>query len=220
MTRPFKRCCVDRLTPAAMLLLVAVVVGGCAGDDDDEQSGTTTEVVVVTDKASGEPAAKAEADRASKIKTHIDTSDVVKVFPPTIVKDGDVNELKKGTPERALLEWWQAFQFRDVRTVKALTSEETLKAIGSSELTELVGRTGLQGIEVLDASTDGDVAVVNVGLLNFSAPRGEPPPKTPTNSQPETFTMKRDGDAWLFAQTEYLQLKLNAIQKRKAQPSS
>lgn len=197
---------------SAFLLALAVVLGGCASDDEGGPTETVTEVVV-TDKASGKPAAQVEADRASEIKSRIDTSDVVKLFPPTIVLDSDVEAHAKGTPERALLEWWQAFQFRDVRTVEARTSRATLEAVGPRSLADLVRRTGLQGIEVLDATTDGDTAVVQTGLLNFSAPQGEPPPRVPTGSQPATFTMAREGGKWVFAQTDYLSLKVSNLQR-------
>jgi hypothetical protein len=98
-------------------------------------------------------------------------------------------------------------------TVKALTSRATLEAIGPRSLADLVRLTGLQGIEVLDATADGDTAVVQTGLLNFSAPQGEPPPRTPTGSQPATFTMTREGGKWVFAQTDYLSLKVSNLQR-------
>jgi hypothetical protein len=199
------------MRPATLLLVLAVALLGCASDDDDDATGTVE--VVVTDEATGKPAAQAEAARASKIKSHIDTSDVVKLFPPQIVLDGDVAEQRKGTPARALLEWWQAFQFRDVKTVIALTGQATLKEVGRRNLAELVRLTGLQGIEVLDATRDGDTALIQTGLLNFSAPQGEPPPRTPTGSQPATFTMTMEDGDWVFAQTEYLVLKVNNLQK-------
>jgi hypothetical protein len=193
-----------------VLLALVAVLAGCSSDDD---GGSGAVEVVVTDKATGEPAADVEAERASRIKTHIDSSDVVRTFPPQVVLDGDVNEHKKGTPERALLEWWQAFQFRDVKTVLALTSKETLETIGRRNLIVLVQKTGLQGIEVLDATTDGDTGLVQTGLLNFSAQRGEPPPREPTGSQPATFTMVREGGEWVYAQTDFLVPKVANLQK-------
>jgi hypothetical protein len=201
------------MRPAALLLLVALALVGCASDDDDEGAGTGTVEVVVTDKATGKPAAEAEADRASRIKSHIDSSDVVRVFPPTTVLDGDVREQPKGSPERALLEWWQAFQFRDVVTVEALTSRLTLDVIHRRLLARLVRRTGLQGIETLGALVTGDAASVQAGLLNFSHAKGEPVPKTPTASKPATFMMAREDGEWKFAETPYLQQKLEGLRK-------
>src|SRR5262245_43945668 len=198
---------------SALLLALAVVMPGCSTGGDDD-TGTSTVEVVVTDRATGEPAGQVEAERASRIKSHIDASDVVKRFPPTIVLEGDVREQRKGTPGRALLEWWQAFQFHDVTTVKALTSRETKTAIGPNALGKLVRLTGLPGIEILDATTTGDTALLQTGLLNFQPPGpGEPPPRQPTGSAPATFTMTREGGKWVFAQTEFLIPKVNNLNK-------
>jgi len=200
---------------SVLLMALTVVLPGCSfsgGDDDD--TGTGTVEVVVTDRATGQPAGQVEAERASRIKSHIDASDVVKRFPPTIVLEGDVREQRKGTPGRALLEWWQAFQFHDVKTVKALTSRETRKSIGPNALAKLVRLTGLPGIEILDATTTGDTALLQTGLLNFQPPGpGEPPPREPTGSQPVTFTMQRERGKWVFAQTEFLVPKVNNLNK-------
>jgi hypothetical protein len=143
-----------------------------------------------------------------------DAAQVVKVFPPVIVQDGDIKDQPKGSPGRALLEWWQAFQFSDIAAVEALTSPGTIDAVGQDQLRELVllPGPGLQGIEVLDASESGNSASVNAGLLNFQPPaEGEPPPDEPTASVPETFPMEKDGDQWLFAGTEFLTLRLNQL---------
>jgi hypothetical protein len=201
---------------AVSALLLALTVGplGCASGDDDKGTDTGTVEVVVTDKATGEPAAKAEADRASRIKSHIDSSDVVKLFPPSIVLDGDIREHRKGTPERALLEWWQAFQFHDVTTVKALTSPATLKAVGPHSLADLVRLTGLPGVSVLGSTTTGDTAVVQGAQLNFQPPSpGAPPPREPTGSQPTTWKMAMGRGEWLFDDIEFLLPKVTNLKK-------
>jgi hypothetical protein len=189
-----------KIATTAALLLLFVVPIGCGSDEADEGSGTSELV----------EAQEAEVEKASKITTPIDASDVVKVFPPTIVTDGDVEAEKTGTPERAFLEWWQAFQFHDEVTVEALTSKATLDAIGRDNLEELV-RGSLGGIEVLDVSETGNSAQINAGLLSFtpSAP-GKPPPRKPTNSAPATFAMVKQGGDWVFDETEYLQIKVDA----------
>jgi hypothetical protein len=197
-----------------LLLVLAFVPLGCStGGDDGDATKTVTEVVV-TDRASGKPAAQVEAARASKIKSRIDTSDVVKLFPPTIVLDSDIEEQAKGTPARALLTWWQAFQFHDVRTVKALTSRATRKAIGPHALADLARRTGLPGIGVLGETTDGREAQVQAGILGFQPPEpGAPPPREPTGSQPASFAMAREAGAWVFDDPEFLLPKVANLQK-------
>ena len=188
---------------AAFLVLGALVVtpAGCSSDDDADSGGT-----------SAVSAGKAEAAEASEIRSHIATSDVVRAFPPTVVKDGDIKAMQPGTPERALLEWWQAFQFHDAKTVTSLTGKATLGEIGRRQIAAIARSLSLPGIKILDVSTTGDTALVFAGLLTFS-PQGPDKrvPKKPTDSKPATFTMTREGGEWGFDETEFLLPKLSAL---------
>jgi hypothetical protein len=140
-------------------------------------------------------------------------------FAPNIITDDEIAAQEEGTPERALLEWWQAFQFQDSATVEKLTSEDVLDAIGEKTLTELVETRGqgLQGIAVLGASESGDQASVRVGLLQFTPEKeGDPPPDEPTSSQPTTFTMESDGGRWLYDDAAYLQPMVESLEAAEA----
>jgi hypothetical protein len=142
-------------------------------------------------------------------------------FAPNIVTDSDIEAQEDGTPERALLEWWQAFQFQDAATVEALTSAETLDAIGKNNLEELVKLRGkgLQGIEVLGATEDGDTASIRAGLLTFTPEEpGGPPPTEPTASTPITFALVNEGDEWLFNDTAYLEPMVESLKAAEDQP--
>jgi hypothetical protein len=194
--------------PAAIAaLLVALAAGFFVGRaTDSDETATTT---------AGKSPAEVEADRASTIAGSIDASQVVKVFPPQILTDGDVAKEKKGTPGRAFLEWWQAYQWHDAQAVESLTSPETLNAVGSKNLAELVSTQSLGGVEILGVSESGSTATVNAGLLEFQPPKeGAPPPNKPTNSQPDSFLMKNEHGDWLFDQTEFLQLKVQSLQQQ------
>lgn len=144
-------------------------------------------------------------------------------LPPNIVTDDDIAAQDQGTPQRALLEWWQAFQFQDALAVERLTSPDTVDEIGENQLAALVearGR-GLQGIEVLGASESGDSASVRVGLLTFQPENpGEPPPDEPTASQPTTFAMLKEGDEWLFNQPAYLEPMVESLKAAEEQQQS
>jgi hypothetical protein len=173
---------------AAVVVAAAVVIAvllGAGGSSDDESSGS--------------------ANGGSQ-----------ESLPPHIVRDSDIEAQESGSPQRALLEWWQAFQFGDSRGVIAHTSEATLKAIGEPQLTRLVKERGqgLQGIEVLGASEDGDAASVRAGLLTFQPEKqGEPPPDTPTASRPATFTLVKEDDQWLFRETAFLTPMVEGLQR-------
>ncbi len=201
-------------TPIALLAAAALLVGagsfatGCGSDGDETSTDTSATVA----------AGQEELENAQKITTATDASDVVKVFPPNVIKDGDVAAEKEGTPERGLIEWWQAYQFTDVDRVLELTSAQTTKALGEKNLVDLVlsRGPGLQGMEILGATENGNSATVQVGLLNFEAPEGKPPPRKPTGSTPDTFAMSKEDGEWKFAETEYVQLQLDELRRSEA----
>jgi SAM-dependent methyltransferase len=192
-----------KLATFAAALILAAGALGCGSDDGDDGSGDSELVEAQQD----------EVNKAGEITTPIDASDVVKAFPPTVITDGDIEAEDKGTPERAFLEWWQAWQFHDEAAVEALTSKATVEAIGSDELRELSGQTELGAIEVLDATESGNTAAIDAAQLAFAPakPGGEPPDE-PTESKPVGFTMAKEGGEWRFAETEFLELKLASFQ--------
>jgi hypothetical protein len=141
-------------------------------------------------------------------------------LPPNIITDSDIDAQASGSPERALLEWWQSFQFGDSEQVLQRTSKSTIDSLGKHDLSELVKSTGqgLQGIEVLGAEETGNTASVRVGLLQFQPEKeGEPPPTDPTSSTPDTFEMKKEGDEWKFAAPEFLEPKIESFQESQKQ---
>jgi hypothetical protein len=141
-------------------------------------------------------------------------------LPPHVVRTSEIEAQEAGSPERALLEWWQSFQFGDARGVVDRTSEATIGPLGESQLAELVTTRGqgLQGIEVLGASVDGNAASVRAGLLTFQpAKEGGQPPDTPTASRPTTVAMTKEGDEWLFRETALLRPMIEGLRSRREQ---
>jgi hypothetical protein len=144
-------------------------------------------------------------------------------LPPNIVTDSDIDAQASGSPERALLEWWQSFQFGDSEQVLQRTSKSTIDKLGKQDLSEFVKSAGqgLQGVEVLGAEENGNTASVRVGLLQFQPEKeGEPPPTEPTSSTPDTFEMKKEGDEWKFAAPEFLEPKIESFQEAQKQQQS
>ena len=194
--------------PVALAAIVLGAAGFLAGRENGTGKTTVTTSIGVS------PAQLEEA-KASEVQSgHISASDVVKVFPPQFLTDGDVAKEKNGSPARAFLEWWLAYQWHDVQGVLSLTSPETLKTVGAENLSQLVATQTLPGVEILGVSEGGSTATVNAGLLQFEPPRpGAPQPDKPTSSQPDSFLMRKENGQWLFAQTEFLQLKLSSLQR-------
>jgi hypothetical protein len=151
------------------------------------------------------------------------TSATDEALSPQVVTDSDIDAQPSGSPEQALLEWWQAYQFSDADQVVERTSNGTLDDLGEKDLSELVKNTGqgLQGIEVLGSDESGNTASVRVGLLTFQPEKqGEPPPDEPTSSTPDTFEMKKEGGEWKFAATDYLEPKLESFQQAQEQQTT
>lgn len=194
------------------IVLAAIVLGAAAGFLAGRK--TDTGKTTVTTSIGMSPAQLEEAKAREVQSGHVSASDAVKAFPPQIVTDGEVADEKKRTPQRAFLEWWQAYQWHDIQEVLSLTSPETLKAVGADNLSQLVATQTLPGVEILGVREGGSTATVNAGLLQFEPPRpGAPQPDKPTSSQPDSFLMQNQGGKWLFAQIDFLQLKLNSLQQ-------
>jgi hypothetical protein len=141
-------------------------------------------------------------------------------LPQNVVTDDDISAQPDGSPQQALLEWWQAYQFADAQQVIDRTSKETLKEVGEKSLSDMVAAQGqgLQAVEVLGGETDGDNASVRVGLLQFEPSKpGGPQPTSPTSSTPDTFEMKQEGSEWKFASTDYLVPKVEAFEQAQKQ---
>jgi hypothetical protein len=147
-------------------------------------------------------------------------------LPPQIVTDSDIDAQASGSPERALLEWWQSVQFGDSEQALQRTTNSTIDKLGENDFTEWVKNAGqgLQGVEVLGAEETGNTASVRIGLLQFQPEKeGEPPPSDPTSSTPDTIEMKKEGDDWKFAAPEFLEAKIEsflAAQKQQQQSTT
>lgn len=193
------------------LIAVLLLGGGFALGRVTDDSGDDASVPTSTTETDS-PSDRGDDFVPIHENSNYDAEDVTSVFPPTIVNNDAIDAEPKGSPSRALLEWWQAYQFGDFPAVEKLTSPETLKAVDPDKLEQLVALQALQGIEILNSSESGDTATVNAGLLQFAPEKpGGPVPNKPSSSTPETFAMEKSGDQWLFAATEFLALKLNSL---------
>jgi hypothetical protein len=204
------RCPAVGATAAVALLLAASGCGSSGGGSS--AAGSATVATVVRDGTTTF-ANQAEIAKADEITSPVTLAEVERVMPPAIVTDGDIAAANAGTPQRALLEWWQAYQFTDAAAVESLTAKATLDAVGAQELEKLVSLRGatLQGIHILGTTRSGDTATVRAALLVFQAQDGGPPPSAPTQATPATFTMERQGGAWLFDQASFIEPKLASL---------
>jgi hypothetical protein len=170
-----------RIRASAAVAAASILLLGCGSQDSEEPTTGSSAEDASTAASPGE-------------------------FQPSIVTDEDLRAADRGSPERALLEWWQAYQFKDVGATEGLTSEATLSEIGEDELGQTVQARGLPGIDVLDVTENGDRASIRAALLSYTPEKvGDPPPQEPTSATPATLEMVKEGGDWRFAGTAYLQ---------------
>ena len=189
------------------LILAAAAAALTLAACGSEEGGTTAADTTSEEVAAGQ----AELAEADAIAGHIDASDVIETLPPGTVLNGDIAAEEKGTPERAFLEWVQAFQFHDPGAVEALTSKETLDAVGAKNLAEAVLLLGQSGVEILNTSEDGNRATIQAAVLAFAENKKGVISKKPTSSQPDAFEMVREDGEWKFADTDSLQLRIDTL---------
>jgi hypothetical protein len=130
---------------------------------------------------------------------------------PSIVSDTQIEDAAPGSPERALLEWWSAFQFRDAPAVEAMTAKDAIDTLSAQTLDELVGTVGsdLPGIKVVSAEVDGDAAIVRVLILGFRVDESGEVVQGSVTGTPQSFEMAQLDGEWLFDEPAYIRALAN-----------
>jgi hypothetical protein len=158
------------------LVLTSGAYAGCLGDEGNkEPAGATSEP--------GEAAAS-------------------KGIPPNIVTDDRIKTTPPDSPGRAVLEWWQAVQFRDIESAQRLTDEAALADLMPGVFRRTVLQVGdqLPGLRLVGVTEHGETASARVFLTFFDASKPEADPSL----VPRTIRVTRDGSGWRVADLEYL----------------
>jgi hypothetical protein len=121
---------------------------------------------------------------------------------PNIVGDSAIAAEKPGSPGRALLQWWRAIQFQDIRAVDELTDSSTAEQFGARRLTRLARKvgSGLGGVRILGADLRGDEATIRALVLTF-----EPGDRKADSTLPLSFILRRENGQWRYADRNYLE---------------
>jgi hypothetical protein len=127
------------------------------------------------------------------------STDVSEQLPPNVVSEADIDAQEDGSPQRALLEWWQAFQFGDVQTVLDLTDPATVHKFGPDRIEEFTLTAGqsLGKPKLLKTIPHGETASVRVLILTITDEAKQP------DETIRTIVLKRDGGAWLVRPDPY-----------------
>jgi hypothetical protein len=181
-------CRPGRATASALALLTSTLTLAACGpeDSDSAESNTTTPSGTIAEPA---PA-------------------------PNLVTTEQVESFEQGSPERALLEWWAAFQHGDQDAVVEITAERTLERVGEKRVSNLVDLLGsdLQGIRVARSRVEGDRAIVLALLLSFDVDKGGMAVEESVSGSPRVFAMAREG-GWLYDEPSYLERLLDDLRR-------
>jgi hypothetical protein len=133
-----------------------------------------------------------------------------------IVTPGEISAQPAGSPQRALLSWFAAVQFKDYEGVSEFFAPEALKRISPARLRRDVNLVApaLGHPLVVESRPNGDKTVLRVLVQSFAAGT-----KGPTSNTPQTFVMVKDGNDWKLADPNYLTGSAAQIkQSEKASP--
>lgn len=142
------------------------------------------------------------------------------VAPTNLLTDEDVRALREGSPERALAEWFQAVQFRDVDTARSFVTKSAYRRVGERRFAASVKRVGtsLGRPEIVGSRRLGGGRGYNIRVL-IKAYDGVA--RRPRFSTPASFVMV-DENGWrlddLYYLTEANQSIADARRRRAGRP--
>lgn len=121
--------------------------------------------------------------------------------PPNLVSQTDISATAAGSPQRALLEWFEAVQFRDLAAVHGLTAPESVTRVALPALDQQIDRVGvaLAHPQLVSARANSTTAVIRALLVTY-----DPQVRKGSFSFPWTFRLLRSGGRWLVADVSVL----------------
>ena len=126
---------------------------------------------------------------------------------PSLLSPAQIDQEEAGSPARALLEWWSAFQYADDDGVLKMTSPDVLNAVGANRLAQLVRlvRFNLPGIKIVSFDVEQDQAVVRALLLAYTLDKQGNVVEASFSGTPRSFAWAREGDDWRFDEQSYVE---------------
>jgi hypothetical protein len=110
-----------------------------------------------------------------------------------VILASDINATPPGSPQRAMLSWFQAVQFGDPVEVLALTAPATVAKVGAATITKDVAATTdiLARPQLLSTRFQGNVAYLRVLMLSYVVNKSKPVLEVPA-----TVTLEKIGGSW------------------------
>lgn len=128
---------------------------------------------------------------------------------PTIITAKDVAAAPPNSAERAVLNWFQAIQFKDVSAAAQLVDPPVLKRVGRHVFAAAVNTVGasLGRPSFVNTRHRGDQVALRVLVVGYDKDR------KPAGSEAVTLYLRRTGKTWLVRNLEYLLRSSAAIAK-------
>lgn len=135
---------------------------------------------------------------------------------PNIILPSDISAAPAASPERALLSWVQAIQFRDTARVLQLTEPAVVARTGSPAVSRAVQTLGPQfgRPQIVNGRIQGRRAILHVLLLSYVGQNTKP-----ALSIPMTVLLTRVSNSWRIADLGPLFPKGVPQAKRNAAPA-
>jgi hypothetical protein len=171
-----------RAAVALSAMAIAVAGVGCGGDDSSD------------------------AETRSKNRATVTTEAAL----PNLVSQEDVASAPSDSPQRALLEWFQAVQFQDVEGAELLTEAGVIEETGPKRVKAAIGLVGpaLGKPSIVNVRREGDRAAVRTLIEAFAPGR-----KAPVSTDPESFELTNTASSWELSNLDYLLMSARAIRR-------
>jgi hypothetical protein len=163
---------------AAIACAVASLVALSCGDDNDTEKGAAS------------------------------NTDLKAVVGGNLITDEDVASRQRGSPERALLSFFQAVQYRDSQTALSLIARAERADLSPKTIRGQVARIGssLGRPRIVVVRRTGNKAMVRTVVLSF-----EPGNTKPSGGTPVTFALRKERNRWVLEDLTYLVLEAREV---------
>ena len=152
-----------------------------------------------------------DADKSSA-ETQTSTVDRPGATYPNVVTEEEIGHYPEGSPQRAVLDWFQSVQFRDEAGVRANTTSQEVERVSRGTLDAAVRLIGpaLGKPRIVSTRSRGDEAAIRLFVQSFVPGRVKPVGETPT-----TFRLTRASNKWRVNDVRYLIAAWAEIRKRE-----
>jgi hypothetical protein len=134
--------------------------------------------------------------------------DTTTTTAPRTVAAEDVGAFERGSPERAVLEWWRYVQFRNAEGAHALYSDEADVTLDDLSRQVTYAASSFVGVpEIVDVEQGDGLATVYMVL---QAPGSDAPPR------PLSANLREEGGTWVLRDNVLMEQQAARVARARA----